>query len=387
MLRIIIILFLPAVLTIANVSAQRRDKSGIVKQQGDLDEVRQQINERQKALDSLREAEAQLISRKNDFDQRISSDRQVITRLNRELSQLRQAIGNTSEQLESRQDLLDRTQRRYLGSIRQFYIASRQSEMERLGNSNLELVKQRQVVYLAAMAEYETENISGAEQLLTEAVGELDRLQGRTQTVSSLKKNKETSVALGQSQASKAQRNINQVRQKSLEESDRLVMLQKAAEEMEAIIARLQDEHQATSGKEVATVSVFHNYQGQLTPPCRGQIVSRFGNHTDPVTKLKSFSPGITLAGKSGRTVRAVAAGTVAYAGELRGYGNFVIINHDGEYFTTYAGLGQIDVVQGKYVSERAKLGTAGGDGQVKFEIRKGREALDPVKWIKIESL
>ena len=83
----------------------------------------------------------------------------------------------------------------------------------------------------------------------------------------------------------------------------------------------------------------------------------------------------------------AVASGTVLYTGNLRGYGNFVIINHDHQYYSTYANLGDVTVSQGQFVESRAKVGASGTDGVVKFELRKGRESLDPVSWIDIESL
>jgi septal ring factor EnvC (AmiA/AmiB activator) len=105
------------------------------------------------------------------------------------------------------------------------------------------------------------------------------------------------------------------------------------------------------------------------------------------VNRLKSFSPGITIKGKAHAPVYAVAAGTVAYSGNLRGYGNFVIISHDDQYYSTYAGLAEVLVSENQFVSSRAKLGSSGQDGVVKFEIRDGREPLDPVKWIDLESL
>ena len=92
------------------------------------------------------------------------------------------------------------------------------------------------------------------------------------------------------------------------------------------------------------------------------------------------------IKGKSGRQVAAVASGTVAYIGELRGYGNFVIMDHDGEYYSTYAGLGQVSATQGQYVQSGGKLAVAGPDGMVKFELRRGRKPLDPVRWIRIDS-
>ena len=106
----------------------------------------------------------------------------------------------------------------------------------------------------------------------------------------------------------------------------------------------------------------------------------------DKTTKLKSFSPGISIQGRAGQPVYSIAAGSVAYVGDLRGYGNFVIIDHDGIYFTTYAGIVRAEVVSGELLAGGTKLGEAGPDGLIKFELRKGREPLDPIKWISIDA-
>jgi murein DD-endopeptidase MepM/ murein hydrolase activator NlpD len=83
--------------------------------------------------------------------------------------------------------------------------------------------------------------------------------------------------------------------------------------------------------------------------------------------------------------VIAVAGGEVAYAGDLRGYGRFVIINHDDQYYTTYAGLAGLTVGVGDRVAARARLGVADQTGLVRFELRKGGEEIDPVTWLNDE--
>jgi septal ring factor EnvC (AmiA/AmiB activator) len=70
----------------------------------------------------------------------------------------------------------------------------------------------------------------------------------------------------------------------------------------------------------------------------------------------------------------------------LRGYGNFVIINHGDRYYSTYGGLGKMSVGTNEYVLAGTTLAQAGKEGLVKFELRHGREPLDPVKWIRIDS-
>jgi len=77
---------------------------------------------------------------------------------------------------------------------------------------------------------------------------------------------------------------------------------------------------------------------------------------------------------------------SIAYVGLLRGYGKFVIINHDNYYYTTYAGLENIVVAKDQFIYTGGKIGSATENGIVKFELRKGREPIDPVKWISIDS-
>src|SRR5262249_51541199 len=67
--------------------------------------------------------------------------------------------------------------------------------------------------------------------------------------------------------------------------------------------------------------------------PVQGRIVAAFGTEA-----VAPHNDGINIAAPAGTPVRAAAAGVVTYAGnELRGYGNLLLIQHDGPYrgFTT----------------------------------------------------
>jgi murein DD-endopeptidase MepM/ murein hydrolase activator NlpD len=63
-----------------------------------------------------------------------------------------------------------------------------------------------------------------------------------------------------------------------------------------------------------------------------------------------------------------------------------VILDHGGQYFTVSGHLGDIDVKVGQRVRQGVKLGASGDTGSLTgpslyFEIRQGREPLDPVEW------
>ena len=115
--------------------------------------------------------------------------------------------------------------------------------------------------------------------------------------------------------------------------------------------------------------------------PTEGRVISRFG--TKPGG---THNDGINIAVPVGTAVRAAQNGVVAYAGnELRGYGNLVLIRHDGGWMTAYAHndsllVGKGDVVErGQVISRSGKSGRVSRP-QAHFEIRRDGEPQDPLR-------
>jgi murein DD-endopeptidase MepM/ murein hydrolase activator NlpD len=180
--------------------------------------------------------------------------------------------------------------------------------------------------------------------------------------------------------------NLGTIRRQTNILQDRFVSLSATARQMEDIIAELERAHEKRrreSGPEPRyQKGSFALSKGSLQPPIKGKIVSSFGWKIDKITNLTSFSPGINIKSSPGHNdIIACAPGRVVYVGILRGYENFVILEHDDGYYTTYAGLGNITVDMDDLVDTGDVLGKR-GKGHIRFEIRKGREHLDPVIWL-----
>lgn len=379
------IFHLVLLLVLLSIRTAAADNKDIRTQQNDLGEIQKEYDASKKRLDSLKQAESGIQKQINNYDQKISSNKKIIARLNRELNQLKDSISTTENQLADHQLQLDYAKRRYLGNIRQFYMATLNRAEFGLPEPNDELKIERKITYLAAVADFESGHVAQAVDLLADAINKRDELSGEQKKISKLRHSKETSTALETTRKQKQEKDLARLRRRKAEEADRLLVLEQAAREIEAIIARLEAE-QRRNRDGASGPSIMAPLRGQLPAPVRGRVTETFGNHVDPITNLKSFSPGITIKGAPGAAVVSVASGEIAHVGQLRGYGKFVIINHDDHYYTTYAGLGSFNVAQGQYVGTRSKLGTVGADGLVKFEIRKGREPEDPVKWISLDS-
>jgi lipoprotein NlpD len=127
----------------------------------------------------------------------------------------------------------------------------------------------------------------------------------------------------------------------------------------------------------------------------RSNIVLRNGNtwHLPAQgTVVQSFLPsqgkkGIDIAGKKGEPIYAARAGIIAYAGNgIKGYGNLIIIKHEGQFLTAYGNNLKNFVHEGQKVKVGQKIAEMGRlDGKywgVHFEIRKAGQPVNPAGYL-----
>ena len=109
--------------------------------------------------------------------------------------------------------------------------------------------------------------------------------------------------------------------------------------------------------------------------PTRGVITSPFGWRVHPITGASRFHSGIDIAEDYYTPVVASAPGIVTYAGWIDGYGNAVIIEHEGGWTTLYGHFEEIHAMAGQTVSAGHLIGGQGSTGDstgahCHFEIR-----------------
>ncbi len=97
---------------------------------------------------------------------------------------------------------------------------------------------------------------------------------------------------------------------------------------------------------------------------------------------------GIDLAVAEDTPVRAACDGIVAYAGSgLRGYGNVIILQHEGQLATVYAHNRALEVpfgapvLRGQIIARSGQTGRASAP-HLHFEVRKGSIARDPLGYL-----
>jgi len=141
---------------------------------------------------------------------------------------------------------------------------------------------------------------------------------------------------------------------------------------------------------------------GTLTPPSPPPMVAPPNVPPPPVASARFIRPangpivqrydgnqfkGIDIAGNVGDPIYAVADGRVVYVGgELRGYGNMVIVKHDDVFLTAYAHNNTMLVKENDVVRQGQQIATMGNSGasrvMLHFEIREMGKPVDPEPYL-----
>jgi septal ring factor EnvC (AmiA/AmiB activator) len=133
--------------------------------------------------------------------------------------------------------------------------------------------------------------------------------------------------------------------------------------------------------------SIFEHLKGKLALPVVGELLNHFGSpRADTGVPWK----GLFIKTPPGEAVKAIANGHVVFADWLRGFGNIIIIDHDGGYMSLYGNNESLYKHVGDMVKAGdtiAATGNSGGNPQsgLYFEIRYQSKPIDPLQWCRLK--
>ena len=114
--------------------------------------------------------------------------------------------------------------------------------------------------------------------------------------------------------------------------------------------------------------------RGVYRLPVVGRIVAGLGEVGDSGVR----SRGITIAARPGGQVVAPAPGRVSFAGDYRGYGKIIIIDHGGGWISLVNGMIALSAGVGDTLDAGAPIGRAGSDdSRITVELRRAGRPVD----------
>lgn len=131
-------------------------------------------------------------------------------------------------------------------------------------------------------------------------------------------------------------------------------------------------------GKGDAYAKPIRVFRGRFDWPISGKVGSLFG------IRNGRRHDGIDISTSAGTPIHASASGSVVFSGEMRGYGNLILLRHPDDFFTAYAHNSKNKVQKGKAVKKGQVIALVGKTGRataphLHFEIRHGQTARNPL--------
>jgi septal ring factor EnvC (AmiA/AmiB activator) len=158
------------------------------------------------------------------------------------------------------------------------------------------------------------------------------------------------------------------------------------AGELAVAAQRLQQQLASlATGRSAEPVAIpIASFRGALDWPVAGRVTSAFGAPARPGGVARN---GVEIGAPEGTPVTAVHPGAVDYADAFSGFGNLVILDHGGNYYSLYGYLGSLEVMRGQRIDAGTELGRVGtapaGPAALYFELRVDGRSVDPLQWLK----
>jgi septal ring factor EnvC (AmiA/AmiB activator) len=379
-------------------SAPTSGRQGLKAKQNELGEVRRQLDEAKERASSARRREISLLAELEGIDRALAQKRAALQQFDRRIVQVEAEL----DALEGRRDRVveDRVsqQAALSGRLETLAWLAAAPAAPPWASGATALARQRAVADLAGIARDDLDR-------LTRYDATADRLTVRQEAAARARRelvelrgavdDERAQIA---AQAERRRALLSETREDRATHERLAGELTDAARRLEALVRGLA--RRAPAQRVVARASPtspapapgpavgLGRERGQLPWPAEGRVVTGFGRETHPRFGTETVRSGIDIEAVEGTPIRAVATGTVAYRGWLKGYGNLLVLDHGDGYYTLYAHASQILVDEGDQVKSGELVGRVGETGSVEgprlhFEVRYQSRAEDPQLWLR----
>lgn len=346
---------------------------------GELVALNQRILQQESLIKSI-QGEVSLL----DYD--ISENNQIIDALERDLGKLKEEYSSMLFSAQKASGKVDKLT--FLFSARSFdQLMMRLKYMEQYGKA-----RQDQAVAIEKVQSILKEQVRITEVKRGEKNNLLkDELKENMQ-LTGLKQKQRTLVRSLEKQEKQLRKDLEATRKAVAELDDLIAKIIKEELERAAREARERERENKKNNREVADAAValsasFEDNRNKFPWPVSGFVSQKFGRQQHPVLKgIVIQNDGVNIQTKQGEDVRSVFNGEVSAVAFTPGIGSTVIIKH-GEYFTVYTGLKEISVKKGQRITTNQEIGkvlsNSEGISELRFQIRKNFDALDPQEWLR----
>jgi len=359
----------------------------IERQRRTLEKLKDEIRENKKHADETEKKRESALQTMQTLDEGLMALRQERHAINQKLKKKDRELEDISEQVVALRAHMSERKSSILARLRVQYMEGRLGYLKAILSADTSADFQRRVQYLSAVSKREYDVMEAYR-------GDMDRLEGIERRRASTRDEmltfkRSTEKKLGEIQALK--RDKHQLLASLIHEKESyertVVELERSAARVDALVKEWEQRRRAAAIRPPSGGAGLHAFKGALQWPADGEVVSFFGRQKHPTFETYVQRKGIEIRTNEGSAIRAVMAGTVAYADWLKGYGLVLILDHANGFFSLYAHASKLLAKVGEQVQTGHVIGETGdtgltGDSTLYFELREGADPVDPLIWL-----
>ena len=358
----------------------------------ELRKVRKELVESRKKAKELKSEESSILEKLDQLDVQLELNQKLLKKLKEKEKRKTAEVSGVESKIETTENKLIIRQTILANRLRAIYKHGSVHPMELILTAKSFPDMVTKTKYLMLIAEQDARLKGRIENDRQELIDHSAKLSRDLSALKSTRIENEIEVKNLDRDKEKRETLLEDVREKKKNQEDLAKELTKSEGKLQSLIDELirkRKEEARRRGRVVPSQEItFPKRMGRLIWPVRGEVVSGFGTKKHPEYGTSTLNNGIDIKAPKGKRVLAVADGQVAFADRFLGYGQVIIVDHGGGYYSLYAHLSSILVDVGDSVRERDIIGEVGDSGslegpQLHFEIREQGRPVNPAIWLK----
>lgn len=365
--------------------------------------VKQEIKAKKQLISKTRKVEAVVSTELVKINQSLEQKKADLGKLDRDLRGVESSLDRTGEDIQRTTEEANRKKQEITGRLVSLYKAGEFGVLRMFFSAESFPSMAENIRYMRSIVENDKKIFAEYNQKLEE----LRRLKTDLERDAVKKERIKQGIALKkqeiENEKNKKATYLAKVRQDRTGYEKSLKELQANASRLQSMLNRLEAlsrQKQATRqvkpgskykpGPELPPVPDrgFSSQKGRMSLPVRGEVIETFGKHKHPEFNSYTYSKGLSISAANGTQIKSIYEGNVIFADYFKGYGNMIIVDHGGGYFSLYAHASRLLKKVGSEVAKNEAVATVGDSDSTKgshlyFEIRHKGSPVDPAGWVR----
>jgi septal ring factor EnvC (AmiA/AmiB activator) len=367
----------------------------------DLQGIKKEIREKKLLLKNTAKVENKVSDELVKIEKNLKEKERSLVLLGRDLQIVESALEKTRREIESAREEVERKKKQMARRLSALYKAGEVSNVRVIFSSEsfpdmIESVRYSQAI------------LGNDRKLVAEYLAEIERLRSLKGALEKdlarkelIRENIEVRKKEVVAEKTKKASYLLKVREDKSQYLASLKNLEANAKRLQSMVERLEARSRKSYTEKSRKAAVgggqvlppladkgFGAQKGRLALPAKGPIVVRFGKHKHPEFNSFTVSNGISIAAPAGSDIHPVFDGQVIFADYFKGYGNMIIVDHGGSFFSLYAHTAKILKKVGSAVTRNDVVASVGdldstAGTQLYFEIRYQGKPVDPSPWFR----